>query len=50
MAAYRYQEKTLQHRNYENPVKIREWGYKMSQNLHSNNRYPNIFCSILYQT
>ena len=50
MAAYRYQEKTRLHRNYGNPVKIRVWGYKMSQNLHANNMYPNIFCSILYQT
>ena len=50
MAAYRYQEKTRLCRNHGNPVKIRGWGYKMSQNLHANNMYPNIFCSILYQT
>ena len=43
MAAYGYQEKTWQRRNYENPVKIRGWDYKMNQNLHANSMYPNIF-------
>ena len=47
MAAYRYQEKTRLQRNYGNPVKIRGWGYKVSQNLHANNMYPNILCSII---
>ena len=43
MAAYGYQEKIWQHRNCENHVKIRGWGYKISQNWHANNMYPNIF-------
>ena len=48
MAAYGYQGN--KHDNTEimkNPVKLRGWGYKISQNLHANSMYPIIFV-VLY--